>query len=104
MKERWRKVKEREGYQVSDQGRIWSDRSQRILCCVDDGRGYRKIYLGRGKLWRVHRLVASAFIRNPKGKPHVNHKNGDKADNRAANLEWVTPSENIAHSYKMGLR
>ena len=50
---------------------------------------------------RVHRLVAQAFLPPPPSEKHtiVNHIDGDRANNRADNLEWVTPSENIRHSY-----
>jgi hypothetical protein len=51
------------------------------------------------KVTTVHRFVAEYFIENPFNKPQVNHKNGDKLDNRATNLEWATRNENARHSH-----
>jgi hypothetical protein len=60
-----------------------------------DGKHYDKF---------VHRVVAEAFILNPENKPHVNHKWGNKKDNRAVALEWNTQSENELHAFRTGLK
>ena len=52
----------------------------------------------------VHRLVAKAFVENPRGLDIVNHIDGDKSNNNYTNLEWVTCSENTRHAIRMGLR
>lgn len=61
--------------------------------------GYKQVNIN-GKLIYVHRVVASAFIPNQENKPQVNHKDGDKSNNCASNLEWATASENQKHAFK----
>lgn len=90
----WKKAPGFPGYQVSNAGRICSNR--RILR-VDNVKGYDRVRLYRDKhvvRMFVHRLVALAFIPNPDGLPQINHKNEIKTDNRVANLEWCTAQYN----------
>lgn len=66
--------------------------------------GYLRVQLskeGTKKHQLVHRLVGKAFIKS-NGKPHINHKDSDRANNHVGNLEWCTPRENTAHMEKQG--
>lgn len=54
------------------------------------------------KTYKVHRLMAWAFVKNPDNKPFVNHLNSKRHDNRPENLEWCTNSENQKHSVRFG--
>jgi hypothetical protein len=56
------------------------------------------------KYFSVHRIVAQAYIKNPKNKPQVNHMDGNKLNNLMCNLEWMTASENQQHCSDTGLR
>lgn len=64
--------------------------------------GYLRVNLWRNQKverFLIHRLVAIHFIENPESKPVVNHKDGDKHNNHADNLEWMTRSENTQHLF-----
>lgn len=79
---------------VSDSGEI--KRNGKYLRQYSSN-GYRQVIID-GKHIMVHRLVASAFIPNPDEKPQVNHKDGNRSNNKVSNLEWVTARENIRHA------
>lgn len=95
-------------YYVTDSGDIYSrnyKNTGRIKKMVPrkNTNGYYQIPISNGKTRKdiiVHRIVAETFIPNPDNKPEVNHINGNKADNRVENLEWVTRSENMRHRYR----
>lgn len=111
MEEAWRPIVGLEAYySVSSLGRIRRDggnkgaRIGRILKLWTHPRGYVYVRLCVNRAYSghtIHSLVAAAFI-GPRPDGHeVNHINGDKTDNRAANLEYVTPQENKAHSWNV---
>ena len=69
--------------------------------------GYCKVKLvkdGTRKDYRIHRLVADAFLEREEGREFVNHKDGDKLNNNVQNLEWCTHKENMNHAIETGLR
>ena len=67
--------------------------------------GYERVgFHGGQETVFVHRLVARAFCEGYESSLEVNHKDGDKLNNTASNLEWVTTSENIKHAYRTGLK
>ena len=80
-------------YAVTEEGKVWSYRSKKFLSPADNGHGYLQVNL-QGKMLRVHRLVAEAYIPNPEGKKDVNHKDGNRKNNCVSNLEWATRKEN----------
>lgn len=98
--EEWRDIKQYEGlYQVSNLGRVRS--RFKVLKTFDNGNGYLKVVI-RKKNHYVHRLVADAFIQNSFNKNEVNHKDMDRGNNRADNLEWTPSSENKLHAIGNG--
>ena len=93
----WKEIEGFEGlYAVSNKGRVRNIRSGRILAGYYNN-GYKQIKL-KGKNYKVHRLVALAFLPNPYKLPQVNHIDEKKDNNNVGNLEWVTISDNVKHS------
>ena len=113
MEELWIEIPEAVGrYSVSNYGNVranWSDvpqrnlphririeRSQQLKPHVHTT-GYLRIALGRGAQRYVHRLVALAFHANPDGLPQVDHMDGDRKNNAASNLRWVSVRDNAKY-------
>lgn len=86
-------------YEVSDKGNIRNSNTGRPVKAHDNGRGYLKVTLKR-KCLLVHRLVALMFIPNPNNLPQVNHKDKNRLNNSADNLEWCTAEYNLQYSHK----
>jgi len=109
----WRTVVGHVEYEVSNHGRVRK--------AMTSERGYRKGKMLKpyttgktadwyphvklnSKPYAVHRLVLTTFVcRCPRGM-EANHKDGRKTNNHVSNLEWVTPSENVKHAHKLGLK
>jgi hypothetical protein len=114
MSEEWRSIKGYEGwYSVSNHGRVRRDRSAkntyagRILKPSAESCGYLQAHLCRGGVKRkmlLHLIVAAAFIGPCQEGKQVNHIDGVKLNNDVHNLEYVTASENMLHSFRLGLQ
>lgn len=101
--EKWVDLPNHPNYQISNYGRIQTPQKQiRDYIQLKRRTGYPRIRI-QNKVYQIHILVALYFVPNPKNKKYVNHKNGNKWDPRAENLEWVTQSENINHAFDTGL-
>ena len=122
MEEVWRDVVGFEEYfKVSNLGNVFSKRTNKLLKTYTTPSGYERIYtkiggrLGKNHTFRIHRLVAEAFLPTPGedlkreaeesfyGVVLVNHKDGDKSNNELTNLEWISYSGNGRHASVNGL-
>ena len=114
MIENWKDIPGYESsYQVSDMGRIYSfpkgnamNHAGKFMKPNINHKGYNYVILrknGKQKMFFIHRLVGNAFIPNPENLPEINHRFGNKDDNRASELEWNTHDQNMKHASKTGL-
>ena len=120
-KEEWKPIKGYEGlYEISNFGRVkslvgWNGhkyvKREKILAPYKQqtnpnySRSVVKLKKnGKGKEFKVHRLVAKAFIPNPKNYKVINHKDGNPLNNKVNNLEWCTQKMNIKHALENELK
>lgn len=112
----WKDIQGYEGiYQISNLGRVRTVSrfvvnntnggmrfcKGKIMSHFDNGNGYKVVTLSNRnhrKNYYLHRLVATAFVKNPYGKKYVNHIDFNTSNNKAENLEWCTQKENVLHS------
>lgn len=120
MEEIWKDIEGYEGlYQVSNFGNVKGVKrvikrannsnfsvKEHLLKIRYNHKGYKMVWLskqGKQKFCSIHRLVAKAFIPNPNNLPQVNHKDEDKTNNHADNLEWCTNAYNINYNNKAAI-
>lgn len=94
-----------ERYYVSEEGKVYNEFGKE-MSQRRSSNGYLRVNLRKGNMkyekpttYSVHRLVAKAFIPNENNLPYINHKDGNKTNNKVDNLEWCTPKENSTHAY-----
>lgn len=93
-------------YQIDKNGNVYSFYKKRFLKPAPTNWGYLTVELfknKKGKTYKIHRLVAEAYIPNPDNKRCVNHIDCNKQNNNVENLEWCTYSENLKHAWDNGL-
>jgi hypothetical protein len=110
MDQQWKDIPGYEElYQVSDMGHIRGLKpSPRLkgtylIPVLHNGKYHRVRFFkeGKRKSFFIHILVGKAFVPNPLNLTEINHKKGNKLDNRASELEWTTRQNNILHSYRV---
>ena len=88
-------------YAVTSCGKVWSYRRKKFLKPWTNRWGYLNVQLykdGKGKIYKIHRLVAEAYLPNPDNLPQVDHIDGNKMHNYLNNLQWITLKDNCRKS------
>ena len=108
-----KEIQNYDGYRIFEDGTIESnvrnkDKSKYYVMKQQNNNGYKTIMLrsneGKAEMFRVHRLVAMAFVENPNNYPIINHIDGVKNNNHFSNLEWCTYSMNNKHAFDTKLK
>lgn len=106
MNEVWKTVSDLPQYKISNHGRLMNAKGRLLKGSLS--KGYVRFDLcvnGKRIVKLCHRLVAEAFLNKVVGKPFINHKDGNKANNNVENLEWCTIKENAVHAFRfLGLQ
>lgn len=89
-------------YDITFEGLVINKHNGHILKPQPNNKGYLRIMVNKNRYF-VHRLVAQKYVPNPNNNPQVNHKDGNKLNNNANNLEWVTNQQNRTHAVKNSL-
>lgn len=93
-------------YSVTEDGMVYSHITNKFLKATKFKGHYKKVVLYKNKIGKgkeVHRIVAETFLERRDPTLQVNHKDGDKGNNKVSNLEWVTARQNSEHALKTGL-
>lgn len=104
----WETIEGYDSYEVSNKGNIHNKKRKSTNLKPSNRGEYKAISLYNPKTKEddkksIHKLVAKAFVDNPDNKPYVNHKDGNKHNNKADNLVWATARENTNHAIQTGL-
>ena len=86
-------------YEITRDGQVINKTNGHLLKPQPHGKGYLRVSISK-QLQFVHRLVAEKYVPNPNNLPQVNHIDGNKLNNSADNLEWVSNQENRIHAVK----
>lgn len=95
----WKEIKNWPGYSISDEGQVRNDKTGTLRVASLTSDGYLNLTIeqdGVAKCKTIHRLVMEAFCPTENPALQVNHKDGDRTNNRLDNLEWVTREQNLA--------
>ena len=97
----WKNIPGFDGYQAHPEGELRSTKTERLLMAETKKHRYRQVTIF-GKSVCLHRLVALTFCPNPLNLPQVNHKDGNKRNNKSENLEWTSAADNVKHAIARG--